>query len=80
MAQSGNCYRNSSSHRDVDLDFISAFSPKYVVDLFESLSVLNHFDSIERGVLTIGNVWFFAVMIIAWLFGNIILLNENKAN
>ena len=62
------------------LDFISAFSPKYVVDLFESLSVLNHFDSIERGVLTIGNVWFFAVMIIAWLFGNIILLNENKAN
>ena len=62
------------------LDFISAFSPKYVVDLFESLSVLNHFDSIERGVLTLGNVWFFAVMIIAWLFGNIILLNENKAN
>ena len=62
------------------LDFISAFSPKYVVDLFESLSVLNHFDSIERGVLTLGNVWFFAVMIIAWLLGNIILLNENKAN
>lgn len=62
------------------LDFISSFSPKYVVDLFESLSVLNHFDSIERGVLTLGNVWFFAVMIIAWLFGNIILLNENKAN
>lgn len=33
------------------LDFISTFSPKYLVDLFESLSVLNHFDSIERGVL-----------------------------
>lgn len=62
------------------LDFISTFSPKYLVDLFESLSVLNHFDSIERGVLSMSNLWFFSVMIISWLFGNIILLNENKAN
>lgn len=62
------------------LDFISTFSPKYLVDLFESLSVLNHFDSIERGVFSLSNLWFFSVMIISWLFGNIILLNENKAN
>ena len=62
------------------LDFISTFSPNYVVDLFESLSVLNHFESIERGVINLGNIWFFAVMIIAWLFGNMILLSENKAN
>ncbi len=62
------------------LDFISTFSPKYLVDLFESLSVLNHFDSIERGVLSLSNIWFFVVMIVCWLYGNIILLNENKAN
>lgn len=62
------------------LDFISTFAPKYLVDVFESLSVLNHFDSIERGVLNFSNLWFFGVMIICWLFGNIILLNENKAN
>ena len=62
------------------LEFISTFSPKYLVDLFESLSVLNHFDSIERGVLSLSNLWFFAVMIACWLYGNIILLNENKAN
>ena len=62
------------------LEFISTFSPKYFVDLFESLSVLNHFDSIERGVLSLSNLWFFVVMIGCWLFGNVILLNENKAN
>ena len=62
------------------LEFISTFSPKYLVDLFESLSVLNHFDSIERGVFSLSNLWFFAVMITCWLYGNIILLNENKAN
>lgn len=62
------------------LDFISAILPKYFVDLFESLSVLNHFDSMERGVLSLGNIWFFGVTIVFWIFGNIILLQENKAN
>ncbi|MCB9091192.1 MAG: ABC transporter permease subunit [Halobacteriovoraceae bacterium] len=62
------------------LEFISALLPKYFVDLFESLSVLNHFDSIERGVFSLSNLWFFAVTIFFWLFGSIILLNENKAN
>ncbi len=62
------------------LEFISTFSPKYFVDLFESLSILNHFDSIERGVFSLSNFWFFAVMIMCWLYGNIVLLNENKAN
>lgn len=62
------------------LEFISTFSPKYIVDLFESLSVLNHFDSIERGVFGLSNLWFFTVMIGCWLYGNIVLLKENKAN
>ena len=62
------------------LEFISTFSPKYVVDVFESLSILNHFDSMERGFLNLSNVWFFTVSIICWLYGNIVLLNGNKAN
>ena len=62
------------------LELISSFLPKYFVDLFESLSVLNHFDSIERGVFGLSNLWFFAITITCWLYGSIILLHENKAN
>lgn len=62
------------------LDLLSSFSPKYVVDLFESLSVLNHFENIEKGVLTLGNLWFFGIMTAFWLGGNILLLKENRAN
>ncbi len=62
------------------LDFISTFSPKYLVAIFESLSVLNHFDSMERGVFSLSNLWFFTIMIICWLYGSIILLNGNKAS
>ena len=62
------------------LEFISTFTPQYCVDLFESLSVLNHFDSIERGVFNLSNLWFFAVAMVCWLYGSIILLSENRAN
>ena len=62
------------------LDFLNFFSPKYVVELFESLSVLNHFESIEKGVFSLSNLWFFSVLIIFWLFASTILLTENKAN
>ena len=62
------------------LEFISTFAPKYCIQVFESLSVLNHFDSIERGVFGLGNLWFFAVTIACWLYGNVVLLKGNKAD
>ncbi|MCY4643798.1 MAG: ABC transporter permease subunit [Bacteriovoracales bacterium] len=62
------------------LEFVSTVFPKYFVDLLESLSVLGHFDSIERGVFALSNLWFFSVMIVFWLYGSIVLLNENKAD
>ena len=61
------------------LEFMSTFLPQYGRDLFESLSVLNHFDSMERGVLSLSDLWFFVAMIFCWLFGSIILLKEYKA-
>ncbi|MCB0422649.1 MAG: ABC transporter permease subunit [Bdellovibrionales bacterium] len=62
------------------LEFLSTLLPGYFVDLFESLSVLNQFEAIERGVFSLSNLWFFTVMIVCWLFANVILLQENKAN
>ena len=62
------------------LDFLDFLFPKYTVDLFESLSVLNHFESIERGVFSLSNFWFFSVLISFWLLANVLLLTENKAN
>ena len=62
------------------LDFMSVFLPKYFIDLFESLSVLNHFDSIGRGVFSLGHLWFFVITIVCWSYGTILLLEENKAS
>lgn len=62
------------------LNFLSTFLPLYALDVFESLSVLNHFESISQGVINLGNLWFFTITVGFWLYGNIVLLNENKAN
>lgn len=62
------------------LGFMSNFAPRYAVDLFESLSVLNHFESMEKGVFSLGNFWFFTVTIACWLYGSIVVLRGNKAN
>ena len=61
------------------LEFISTFLPHYGQDLFESLSVLNHFDSICRGVLSLGDLWFFLVVIFCWLGASIVLVDQSKS-
>ncbi|MCY4523793.1 MAG: ABC transporter permease subunit [Halobacteriovoraceae bacterium] len=62
------------------LEFISSFFPDYIVNLFESLSILNHFESMERGVLGFSDLWFYVVMIVCWHYGCVYLIKENKAN
>ena len=62
------------------LEFISVLLPKYGQDLFESMSVLNHFERMERGVFSLSEIWFFITMMVCWLFGAMILLNESKGS
>ena len=62
------------------LEFMSDFLPKYCVDVFESMSVLNHFDSIRRGVFGLDHLWFFVTTILFWPYGTILLLEGNKVD
>lgn len=62
------------------LDFASVFLPQYGLDLIESLSILNHFDSMKRGVLRLSDLWFFFVLTATFLYANIELLKQNKAD
>ncbi len=61
------------------LNFVSTVLPSYFIDLLESVSILNHFEMMERGVLSLSQFWFFVVMITCWIYASIILLEENKA-
>jgi ABC-2 type transport system permease protein len=60
------------------LEFVSAFLPKFGRELFESLSVLNHFESMERGVLGLADLWFFLAMMVCWLAASVVALRQTK--
>jgi len=76
----GACYLLTMAGSPPILEFLSTLFPKYVVSVFESLSMLNHFESLSKGLLKLSDMWFFAVMMFGWLFGCGMLIRENKAN
>ncbi|MBT3981535.1 MAG: ABC transporter permease subunit [Bacteriovoracaceae bacterium] len=62
------------------LETLSTLFPKYMVSLFEELSILNHFESMGRGVVRLSDLWFFGAMIVGWVYASMSLLDYKKAN
>ena len=62
------------------LGFVSNFLPNFFVEMFESLSLMNHFESMGRGVIRFGDVMFFGLMIVGWIYGTVLLITEKKSN
>ncbi|MEK6624110.1 MAG: ABC transporter permease [Bdellovibrionota bacterium] len=61
------------------LELVGTFAPRYVLNIFESLSMLGHFESMGKGVIRLSDLGYFAIMISFWSFSSVILLNENKS-
>jgi ABC-2 type transport system permease protein len=61
------------------LDFLSGWVPGLFLSIFESLSFMNHFDSIQKGVLEFKDLLFYIIIICGWLAASVILLRNRKA-
>lgn len=59
---------------------ISAFSGGYVEQVTVSLSVVDHFDSLTRGLVQLGTLFFFAVFTLGWLVAGMLVLDRTKAS
>jgi ABC-2 type transport system permease protein len=62
------------------LDLFSAWAPQGLVDGIASLSFLTHFEAINRGVIDLRDLLYFAMVIAFWLIANAIVLDARKAN
>lgn len=62
------------------LDFVSGWAPRAVVDAVASLSLLTHFESMQRGVVDLRDVLYFALVIGGALFLNVLILDWKKAD
>ena len=62
------------------LDVFNAWAPQFVVEVIGSFSFLTHFDSIQKGVIDIRDLIFFASLIGFWLFANLLAIEFNKGD
>jgi ABC-2 type transport system permease protein len=62
------------------LDFLSTFLPAGMVDAIEKMSFMNHFESVQKGVLEFVDLSYFVVLIVGWMIACGIILDERKAS
>lgn len=61
-------------------DVFSAWAPLWVVDGFATLSFLTHFEAISRGVIDLRDLIYFLVLITAWLYATVLVVEMKKAD
>ncbi len=62
------------------LDFFAAWLPQMLVDSVASTSFLTHYSSINKGVLDLGDLVYFGMVISVWLYATSIVLDMKKAD
>ncbi len=62
------------------LDVFSAWLPQVFVDSIASTSFLTHYSSINKGVLDLGDLVYFTMIISVWLYATSIVLDIKKAD
>ncbi len=61
-------------------DVFSSWAPLWLVDGFATLSFLTHFEAISRGVIDLRDLIYFLVLIAAWLYATVLVVDMKKAD
>lgn len=61
-------------------DVFSNWAPLWLVDGFATLSFLTHFEAISRGVIDLRDLIYFLVLIAAWLYATVLVVDMKKAD
>jgi ABC-2 type transport system permease protein len=62
------------------LEFISNFFGAYAEQVAASLSLIDHFEALTRGLLELRTLFFFVAFTGGWLGGGMLVLNQTKAS
>ncbi len=62
------------------LNYLSTFLPAGLVSAIGSLSLQEHFESIQKGVLEFKDLSYFILLIVGWIVASTYILDERKAS
>lgn len=74
------CFVLMTAGTPLVLDAISGYVPVAVLDAIRSISALNHFTSISRGVLLVPDLIWVVSMVAFWLFATVAVVSLKKAD
>lgn len=60
--------------------YLTSFLPAGLVKAISQLSFQGHFDSMQKGVIMFKDLAYFVLIIVGWIWANIIILDERKAS
>jgi ABC-2 type transport system permease protein len=61
------------------LNYFAGFLPMGLVSAIGSMSLMTHFDSLQKGVIKFSDLAYFAILIGGWIYACNIILDERKA-
>src|SRR5690606_29975465 len=73
------CFLMVMSGLELVLGFFRGWAPQFIVDAIASMSFLNHFELISRGVITLPSLFFYFSIIVLFLFANVVVVEQRKA-
>ncbi len=62
------------------LNFFTGWAPQMIIDSVSAVSVLTHYDSIQKGIIDFRDILYFVVLISFWLYANVITIESKKAD
>lgn len=62
------------------IDLAGKLAGSYLSQLLQSLSLIDHYEILTRGLIEARSLFFFAVFILVWLAAGTVVLRETKAN
>ena len=62
------------------LNYLSSFLPAGLVSAIEHMSVQDHFESMQKGILEFKDLAYFVILIAGWIAACTIVLDERKAS
>lgn len=65
---------------DIVLEAFKGWLPSILLDTIASLSFLTHFESMSKGVLGLKDIGYFLILISAWLYAGLLIINQKKAD
>jgi ABC-2 type transport system permease protein len=74
------CFLFTAGGSSAVLGLVQGWAPNAVLETVQSLSFLNHFQEITKGVIDARDAIYFAAVIIAWLAANVIVVDLKKAD